>query len=164
MRMDRETILRAYAAIGDRTPMLTDCGALCGAACCRPDEDGQGGVHLFPGERALLKDADWVGSILSGAFAPVMTCEGTCDRDARPLGCRIFPLTPVRGANGKWTARMDVRARAMCPLARHGLKGLDPAFVKAARDALRIVAGDPEGDAFLEKWAALEEEYRKPLW
>ena len=42
--------------------------------------------------------------------------------------------------------------------------GLDPAFVKAARDALRIVAGDPEGEAFLEKWYALEEAYRQPLW
>jgi hypothetical protein len=52
----------------------------------------------------------------------------------------------------------------MCPLAAHGLSGLDPAFPRAVRDAIRIVAEDPEGDAFLEKWAALEAEYRKPLW
>ena len=45
-----------------------------------------------------------------------------------------------------------------------GISGLDPDFVRAARDALRIIAEDPEGDAFLEKWHALEEEYRKPLW
>ena len=30
-RMDRDTLLRAYKALGDKTPMLADCGALCGA-------------------------------------------------------------------------------------------------------------------------------------
>ena len=49
-------------------------------------------------------------------------------------------------------------------MAAHGLSGLDPAFPRAVRDALRIVAEDPEGDAFLEKWAALEAQYRQPLW
>ena len=161
--MDKELILRAYALLGDLTPMIADCGALCGAACCRPDEDGQGGVYLFPGEKALLADQPWA-RVLPAAFAPMMLCDGTCARDARPLGCRIFPLTPVRGRNGGWTVRMDARARAMCPLAASGIGGLDPRFVRAARDALRLVARDPEGEAFLEKWLALEEEYRKPLW
>ena len=162
--MDRETLLRARAAIGGLTPMLSDCGALCGAACCRTDEDGQGGVHLFPGEAERLRDRDWVASILPGAFAPVMLCEGRCDREARPLGCRIFPLTPVRGANGRWTVRLDARARAMCPLVASGIGALNPEFSKAVRKALRVVAETPEGDVFLEKWYHLEEEYRKPLW
>ena len=161
--MDREALRRAYEALGDRTPMLTDCGLLCGAACCQPDEDGQGGVHLFPGERELLKDCGW-GRVQSASLAPMLVCEGPCDRQKRPLGCRIFPLTPVRGRNGKWTVRMDVRARAMCPLAASGIGGLDPDFVRAARDALRAIAEAPEGDAFLEKWYELEEEYRKPIW
>ena len=161
--MRPEILLNARNAIGDLTPMLNDCGALCGAACCKPDEDGQGGVHLFPGEEALLEDCSW-GCVVDTPFAPMLVCEGPCQRSQRPLGCRIFPLTPVRGRDGRWTVRMDVRARAMCPLAAHGLKGLDPAFPRAVRDALRIVAEDPEGDAFLEKWHALEEEYRKPLW
>ena len=161
--MDQSTILRARAALGELTPMLTDCGALCGAACCQTDTDGQGGVHLFPGERALLRDCEWA-RVLPGGLAPVMLCDGTCEREKRPLGCRIFPLTPVRGKNGRWTVRMDVRARAMCPLVASGISGLNPDFVRAARDALRIIAEDPEGDAFLEGWHALEEEYRKPLW
>ena len=75
-----------------------------------------------------------------------------------------MPLTPVRGRNGKWTVRLDARARAMCPLIQSGIGGLDSDFVRAVRDALRIIAGDPEGDAFLEKWHQLEEEYRRPLW
>ena len=161
--MEREILERAYAALGDKTPMLNDCGLLCGAACCRPDADGQGGVHLFPGERALLADCGW-GRVCPATLAPMLVCEGSCARERRPLGCRIFPLTPVRGKGGRWTVRMDARARAMCPLSSSGISGLDPAFVRAARDALRIVAEDPEGDAFLERWHALEEEYRKPLW
>ena len=161
--MRPDILLKARNAIGDCTPMLRDCGMLCQAACCQPDADGQGGVHLFPGEEALLSECVW-GRIVPEDFAPMLVCEGMCQRDARPLGCRIFPLTPVRGKNGKWTVRMDVRARAMCPLAAHGLSGLDPAFPRAVRDALRIVAEDPEGDAILEKWAALEADYRKPLW
>ena len=162
--MNGEIIRRARSAIGELTPMITDCGALCGAACCGTDADGQGGVYLFPGEEALLRDCAWVESVEPDGFAPIMTCRGRCDREARPLGCRIFPLTPVRGKNGKWTVRTDARARAMCPLVRSGVGGLDPAFVKAVRDALRIVEEDPEGEAFLERWLALEEEYRRPLW
>ncbi len=161
--MDPSTLARAYQILGDKTPMLADCGLLCGAACCRPDEDGQGGVYLFPGERARLADCDW-GRIQPAAFAPMLVCEGPCDRARRPLGCRIFPLTPVRGKGGQWTVRMDVRARAMCPLAASGIRGLDPAFVRAARDALRAVAEDAEGEAFLERWLELEEAYRQPLW
>lgn len=162
--MNGELLERAYARIGDLTPMVNDCGALCGAACCHTDADSQGGVFLFPGEAARLENCAWVERIVPGGFAPVMMCEGRCDRELRPLGCRIFPLTPVRGKNGRWTVRMDARARAMCPLVRCGVGGLNPDFVKAARDALRIIAEDEVGEAFLEKWCALEEEYRRPLW
>ena len=161
--MKQSLLLEAYAILGDRTPMLTDCGALCGAACCQSDADGQGGVHLFPGEAALLADCPW-GHIAPETLAPMLVCDGPCDRSRRPLGCRIFPLTPVRGKNGLWTVRMDARARAMCPLTGSGIGGLDPAFVRAARDALRAIAADPEGDAFLAAWCALETAFRAPLW
>ena len=160
--MDPSLLLSADRAIGDSTPMLDDCGALCGAACCAPDADGQGGVHLFPGERALLEGCGW-GKIVDAQFAPMLVCDGACERARRPLGCRIFPLTPARGKSGLWTVRMDARARAMCPLARSGIHGLDPAFVRSVRDALRLIAADPEGDAFLDRWAELEAKYREPI-
>lgn len=161
--MQTEALLRAYAILGDLTPMLADCGALCGAACCQPDADGQGGVYLFPGEAALLDGCGW-GHVEPDDFAPMLMCDGPCTRERRPLGCRIFPLTPVRGRGGRWTMRLDARARAMCPLVASGIRGLDPAFVRAARDALRVVAETEAGDAFLERWFELEEAYRQPLW
>ena len=157
--MNKEILERAYAAIGDLTPMLTDCGAMCEAACCEADEDGQGGVYLFPGEQELLGDCEW-GTVEQDDFAPILVCEDWCDRDRRPFACRIFPLTPVCNSEGKWTVRMDARARAMCPLVRSGVKGLNPEFARGVVKALRIIAKDPEGEAFLEKWVALEEQYR----
>ena len=72
--MNPSVLNRAYAILGERTPMLNDCGLLCGAACCQPDEDGQGGVHLFPGERALLEHCGW-GRIPPGGLAPMLVCE-----------------------------------------------------------------------------------------
>ena len=157
--MNKEILERAYAAIGDLTPMLTDCGAMCEAACCEADEDGQGGVYLFPGEQELLGDCEW-GTVEQDDFAPMLVCEDWCDRDRRPFACRIFPLTPVCNSEGKWTVCMDTRARAMCPLVRSGVKGLNPEFARGVVKALRIIAKDPEGEAFLEKWVALEEQYR----
>lgn len=45
-------VLSARAALSDLTPLLTDCGRLCGFACCKGDE--QTGMLLFPGEEALF--------------------------------------------------------------------------------------------------------------
>ena len=149
--MHTDIIFEARALVGDKTPLKSDCGALCGAACCQADEDGQGGMYLFPGEEALLPG-------VGGDFAPIYTCDGTCERENRPLACRIFPLTPVKTETG-WGVKMDRRARAMCPLARFGTRGLDPEFVRAVRRAVRRIAADPEGEAFLEKLAALEAQY-----
>jgi len=157
--MNKEILERAYAAIGDLTPMLTDCGTLCEAACCEADEDGQGGVYLFPGEEACIGACEW-GRIEADSFGPMLVCDDWCDRDRRPLACRIFPLTPVKTDEGKWTVRMDARARAMCPLVRGGVRGLNPDFARGVVKAIRIIAKDPEGEAFLEKWAALEEQFR----
>ena len=157
---------RAYAEIGALTPLPADCGRLCGAACCETDEDGQGGVFLFPGEAERLADNDW-GEIQAerpGWIAPLLRCDLPCQRAQRPLGCRIFPLTPVIGKDGQWTVRIDARARAMCPLASSGVRGLNVDFVRAVRRALRVVAETGEGDAFLRRWADLEAEYRKELW
>ena len=84
------------------------------------------------------------------------------NRAARPFACRIFPLTPVKGEKG-WTVRMDARARGLCPLYRHGARGLNPDFARAAVRAIRLIASDPEGEEFLNRWAALEKEYRLPF-
>ena len=48
-----DTVMAARALLKDLTPLKRDCGRSCGAACCQSDEDGQGGMLLFPGEEKL---------------------------------------------------------------------------------------------------------------
>lgn len=153
----RSNLLAAYELIGSLTPLKSDCGELCAKACCSPDEDGQGGMLLFPGEKELCA-GDWCRIDDTGSGA-ILTCLAPCPRDARPLACRIFPLTPVF-SKGAWTVRMDARARRMCPLVRSGVKGLDREFAVAVRDALRLIASEPAGEKFLQDWQAAEEEFR----
>ena len=50
-----EAVMRARELLQTLTPLRRDCGGVCGAACCAPDEDGQGGMLLFPGEEALYR-------------------------------------------------------------------------------------------------------------
>ena len=163
--MEMQLIERAYQAIENKTPLRTDCGQLCSAACCFADEDGQGGVCLLPGEEAQLENISW-GKIVHDPQmdAPMLMCSDMCEREIRPFLCRIFPLCPVIGKSGKWTVRMDARARAVCPLSASGLNGLDPDFVRGCAKAVRIIAEDPEGEAFLQSWAGIEAEFRKPLF
>ena len=162
--MQTETILRAYAAIGESTPMCSDCGALCGAACCESDGDGQGGVDLLPGEKDLVGDAEWMEISHDPSMdTEMIVCTAMCEREKRPFLCRVFPLCPVIGRNGKWTVRMDARARAMCPLTRGGVRGLDPEFVRGCMRAVRILAEEPDGADFLRRWAEIEAEFRKSI-
>ena len=162
--MNRERILEAYAAIGAATPLVSDCGALCGAACCRCDDDGKGGVALLPGEEALLVGINWGHIERDGAMdAPMLVCDAPCERERRPFLCRVFPLCPVIGRGGRWTVRMDARARAVCPLAGSGLRGLDPAFVRGVVCAARVLTENAEGESFLARWAEIEAEFRRPF-
>lgn len=163
--MTRDFIFHIYEAFDDKTPQTYDCGALCGAACCKCESEEQGGVALLSVEEELLRTVAWAQIARDEMMdAPMLMCSQGCDRALRPFLCRIFPLCPVIGKSGKWTVKMDARARALCPLSASGLNGLDPSFVKSAVRAVRALASDPEGEAFLEKWAAIEAEFRKPLW
>ncbi len=159
--MNIEILKAAREKMNDVCPLQTDCGKKCGAACCQPDDDGQGGMYLFPGEAALAGD-DWasvVPAMMGERKADILICGGECDRDRRPLGCMIFPLTPVVDEEGHVKVRFDYRARRMCPLLRYGIRGLRKEFVDAAREALQLIASDEEGLQFLRDWQKLEEQF-----
>ena len=162
-----EAVLRARALIENVTPLKSDCGRVCGAACCAPDEDGQGGMLLFPGEEALysvlpegfsLKEDH---SVLPGMT--LLTCSGQCDRTNRPLACRLFPLTPVLKEDGRIALRMDPRAFSCCPLAENGPRALDPAFIDAAREAARELCQSDENKAYLTALIPYFESLRREL-
>lgn len=150
-----DAVLRARDLLQSLTPLRKDCGSICGAACCAPDEDGQGGMLLFPGEDALyspLPDGFSLtpnDSVMPGML--LLTCSGSCDRTLRPLACRMFPLTPVlslRDGHEHLTVRMDPRAFAVCPLCDGGIRGMDSAFTHAVLQCARILNECPEHHAY----------------
>ena len=144
-----EAVVAARALLAGKTPLKKDCGRSCGAACCQSDEDGQGGMLLFPGEDALYDPPpegfriERNDQVLPGA--KLLICQGDCSRDARPLACRLFPLLPARDGPVP-----DQRAWAVCPLMRGGLRGMDPAFVQAVREAGEILYACPEHARYLD--------------
>ena len=142
------------------TPLKRDCGRVCGAACCRSPEGEETGMLLFPGEEeAYIGKEGW--TIRETAMGPMVLCPGSCDRNERPLACRIFPLLPVPDEKGEIRAVTDLRAKAVCPLARQGRSAMDPAFTEAVREAGRLLAAESEQAAFLRRLAEEQEELKR---
>ena len=141
------------------TPLKRDCGKVCGARCCRSCEGEETGMLLFPGEEALYRDQEgW--RILDTAAGKMVVCSGVCDRDERPLACRMFPLIPVI-REGKIRAAVDRRARVVCPLARQGIRAMDPSFTEAVREAGEVLAADEAQCRMLEALTAEQDEIRQ---
>ena len=143
--MDKTTVLRARALIGERTPLQSDCGKLCGAACCESDDTGENGMLLFPYEewfyRKPIPDFPFHlspdDSLYKGGKR--LVCEGTCPREYRPLACRLFPLrirldAQEDGQAVKAVPEIDPRAWRCCPLPEMGgLRAMSGEFVEAVR-------------------------------
>ena len=115
---------------------------------------------LFPGEEELYKDRPgW--TIRQTALGRMLVCSGTCDRAERPLACRMFPLLPEVREDGGVRVVTDLRAKAICPLARQGRSAMDPAFIEAVREAGELLKGDGAQAAFLRSLAAEQAELKE---
>ena len=145
---------RAYTLLGELTPINADCGSLCGGACCEGEKDE--GMLLFPGEEAFLQKL----SALCPAYDPaaygiaekdgrqLYTCKGDCQRDYRPLSCRLFPLFPALSEDGRIRVMLDPRAYRLCPMAKTAAR-LDRRFIRTVRRVGRLLASDPACREFL---------------
>lgn len=144
-----QAVEKAREILAQITPLRTDCGRYCGGACCQCDEDGQGGMLLFPGEEALYQPLPEGFSIVRDDSVTengkLLICDGECDRETRPLACRLFPMLPKPAG-----AKMDRRAWAVYPLMEGGKAGLSREFVAAVEKAGRILFSCPEHVAFLQ--------------
>ena len=154
--MNNETInalLKAKALTEAVTPLKSDCGRTCGHACCLPDETGRGGMLLFPGEETLYQGIS--GFTLTpdrslGTDGWLLTCNGPCKREERPLSCRIFPLLPK--ANGKAVRVVrDRRGFWVCPLLSSGLDAFRPDFIEAVRAAGDVLYRSEAHRDFLDR-------------
>lgn len=150
--MNTLPVERARALLETLTPLKSDCGRICGGACC--EGSAEDGMLLFPGEEALyagntrytLRPLD---KKLGDTPLTLFVCDGTCARSDRPLACRLFPLIARFDAQGTLSMRIDPRARAVCPLCSSGVAGLSRDFVDAARAACETLMDDPDCAAFL---------------
>ena len=149
-----ETVLEARNLLKDLTPLKTDCGRLCQGACCQGDE--KTGMLLFPGEEAFYENCAFARIIPAGftlgvSEAQLLVCNGTCERENRPLACRLFPLFLKFKEDGVTRLRMDVRAKAVCPLTDYGIRALDPDFKQAARNAYDLLLDNEICAAYLRE-------------
>lgn len=158
MRMPPTALEDARDLLRDVTPLRTDCGLVCGGACCRSLPGEETGMLLFPGEAARYADRPGY-RVQSTAAGELLICDGHCDREDRPLSCRLFPLLPVV-RDGDARVAMDARARAVCPLAAHGVRGLSEAFVETVRQAGRRLLTDEKQRAFLLRLTREQDELR----
>ena len=129
----------AYGKLNNLTPIKADCGRLCDRACCQGDENT--GMYLFPFEKVLIKEL-WFEdcNIKAAGGRDLFVCSGSCNRNYRPLSCRIFPLTPYISEKGKLSVVMDNRAKSICPIAYAGdFNNLDPDFIRAVNQIARFL-------------------------
>lgn len=155
-----------YEKMGGLTPLMFDCGRLCGKACCEVTP-ALPGMYLFPGEEDLYRGVP--GFSLSTrdlpGYGPVqlLSCDGACDRALRPLECRVFPLVP-KVAGDAVKCRVDARGRSVCPLCHQGKGGLSGAFVQAVQGVFDALWRQPETKRFLIALSNAVDEYEKPLF
>ncbi|MCH5188596.1 MAG: hypothetical protein J1F63_09345 [Oscillospiraceae bacterium] len=136
----------AYAALGDATPIPVDCGQLCDRACCRVEEEITG-MYLFPEENVMLRDMPDYMHLYDtdfeydyGRYADLLTCDGHCERERRPLACRIFPLLPYLHEDGRCEIIVDPRGKGICPMAKTmTLEDFEPEFVDGVRRCVNIL-------------------------
>lgn len=159
MKNDLPVLLHtARALFDDLTPLRTDCGRLCAGRCCQPMEGENTGMLLFPGEAAYYESLPGY-TMKSTPAGQLLTCSVTCNREDRPLSCRLFPLLPMLRPDGIKVAT-DLRAKPVCPLAKQGKSALQQEFVEAVRTCGQLLAEDEEQRRFLMKLTAQQDDLR----
>lgn len=133
---------KVFKVLGELTPLKVNCGQLCGGACCKGDENT--GMRLFPHEESTLE----IRTSESGGRLAV--CSGSCNRDERPLSCRIFPFFPTIDEKGRIFAELDQRAARLCPMVAHADDiEFDRRFIRAVKKVGKLLARDEECRSFL---------------
>ena len=128
--MTKENVIKScYSLLRNVTPLNYDCGKICAGKCCNGDD--KTGMLLFPGEEKLIDENMKIVEIDGGN--KVAICKGECDRNKRPLACRIYPLFPVikYEDNGEYI-ETEFDSRSDCPLTSGDFK-ISRKFNKAVK-------------------------------
>ena len=114
-----KTIKKVYKILQNVTPLKSDCGKICDGECCKGDSNT--GMLLFPGEEKILKNVDGFTIKEDGTNRMLLICNGKCNRNYRPIACRVFPLFPLLYEDSIYVID-DPRAKGICPLLRDEIK------------------------------------------
>ncbi len=140
----KEMYNKIFRIMEGLTPLEVDCGQLCDGACCKGD--ARTGMRLFPFEESVLNVTECEGGVR------LAVCGGTCNREQRPLSCRIFPFFPTVDDRGRVYVEPDYRAARLCPLIEHMDEIVfDKCFFKALKKVGRILAKDEKCLEFLKE-------------
>lgn len=142
-----DVILTCYSLLRNETPLKEDCGKICNGKCCKGDDNT--GMILFPGEENLIDENIEIKVAENGE--KIAVCNGTCNRNKRPLSCRIYPLFPlVETEDGNEIVKTIIDLRADCPLTSGEYK-FNKAFVrKVKRVGKYLLLNDETKSKYLE--------------
>ena len=152
--------LRAYARLGNLTPIPADCGRLCDKRCCKGGEDD--GMILFPGEDGLPASFTVTDRGINGYPVRFAVCRGRCRRETRPLSCRIYPFASYIDEAGTLSVIPDPRAKYVCPLlSESALPMIDRRFQTAVRDVFNGLLEVDGMRPMLTAYSRMLDEYRR---
>jgi hypothetical protein len=118
-------------------------------------------MTLFPYERELVEGMGFeiAQKQLEGYGAvDILYCGGVCERNTRPLACRIFPLAP-KIAGGELYVRMDPRARSVCPLSHKSILSFDKEFTNIIKKTLNMLCVDDKIFQYLKAVSDIADKY-----
>ncbi len=156
--MKKENVIKScYSLFKNITPLSFDCGKICNRKCC--GGDGKIGMLLFPGEENLIDNAIAKEKDSCGNF--IALCDGKCNRNGRPLSCRIYPLFPIlKKDDGKAFIEVVLDPRADCPLCEGEYK-ITRSFIKAVKRTGKFLLLNEETAEFYESLSAEVEDIIK---
>lgn len=150
--MKKEDLIKdCYSLFKNKTPLKYDCGLLCGGKCCKGDTET--GMIVFPGEKEMLNEFFAIKQTEGGY--DIAVCKGSCNRNVRPLSCRIFPLFPLvqKGDDGRLFIDVIKDPRADCPITKNDME-FSRSFIRAVKLCGEYLLLNEETKKFLTELSA----------
>lgn len=70
-----ESLVAARKLLEVITPLQTDCGLVCGGACCQTHPGEETGMLLFPGEAEMYRGEKGF-TLVDSPHGTILVCEG----------------------------------------------------------------------------------------
>ncbi len=161
----KNTYRAIYRLLNRVSPLSTDCGQLCAAACCNCGGDGseenspdfEMGIYLLPGEEKLFtrkenwlkwsvenaEDYEFPDSWSGKVYFVRCKTPPHCPREMRPLQCRFYPLAPYLTEDGILKLILSpAELPYHCPLITDKIP-LQESFIKATFTVWKHLLRDP---------------------